>query len=423
MLHDERLHLRHNFTVNVLDGAFFGFGLGVASYVTVIPLFIATLTDSYLLIGMVSAMHLIGWQLPQILTSERVARLRRYKRMVILMTLHERAPMFALALLSLAIPLIGRNFALLVAFVLVTWQAFGGGLTATAWQSLIAKIFPARIRGTFYGMQSAAGNLLSSGGAVLAGVILQEIAAPFNFALCFALAGVGMTISMGFLAATREEDAPPAREAARPIREMWRDMRGLVQTDGALRAFIAARVLGQFALVGMAFYSVYVVRSLNADPAIVGIMTGVLMLAQTIASPMVGFGGDRWGHRAMFAVGALLAGLGALIALLSTEIAWFYVVFALTGVGAAALWTAVIAMTADFGTEATRPYYIGLSNTLVAPGTLAAPLLGGLLADSIGFSSTFLVGAVASLLTAFVVLTMRDPRKQETNMQTAPVQA
>lgn len=420
-----RPHVRYNFAVNIADGAFFGFGLGIASYVTIIPLFVSTLTDSNVLIGLISAMHLIGWQLPQILTAERVARLRRYKPMVLFMTLHERAPFFALALLALAVPVISRELALVLAFAFVGWQAFGGGFTATAWMSMIAKIMPPRLRGTFYGMQSAAGNLLSSGGAVLAGVILETINSPQSYALCFGIAGVVMFISLGFLAASREEEAAPARETARPAREMWRDMGGMVRHDSTLRAFIMARLLSQFALVGVSFYAVYVVRSLNADAGIVGVMTGVLLMGQTIASPIFGAIGDRWSHRAMFALGGVLVSAAALVALLAPDASWFYIVFALTGIGQAGLWTTVNALTADFGTEATRPYYIGLSNTLVAPGTLAAPLIGGWLADTSGHPTTFLVGVIAGLLTAVVVLLMRDPREQhpQTSVQPAPVNA
>jgi len=101
-----RKHLRHNFTVNVLDGAFFGLAMGMASFVTVIPLFVSTLTDSVLLIGLIPAIHTVGWQLPQLLTVNRIARLRRYKPMVILVTINERLPFFGLMvaawLLSLA---------------------------------------------------------------------------------------------------------------------------------------------------------------------------------------------------------------------------------------------------------------------------------------------------------------------------------
>jgi hypothetical protein len=50
-----------------------------------------------------------------------------------------------------------------------------------------------------------------------------------------------------------------------------------------------------------------------------------------------------------------------------------------------------------------EPLYIGLANTLIFPATLGATLLGGLLADLIGFGATFLVSAASGLLTAGIL--------------------
>lgn len=62
--------LKHNITFNILDGAFFGFAVGLASYTTIIPLFVATMTNSATLIGLIPAIHNMGWQLPQLLMAK-----------------------------------------------------------------------------------------------------------------------------------------------------------------------------------------------------------------------------------------------------------------------------------------------------------------------------------------------------------------
>ena len=115
-------NIRFNFGINIAEGGLFGLGIGFASFVTVIPLFMASLTDSSILIGLIAAMRAIGWQLPQLLTSNRVARLRRYKSMSLLMTLNERIPFFLLALVALALPTIGKNATLVLTFILIVWQ-------------------------------------------------------------------------------------------------------------------------------------------------------------------------------------------------------------------------------------------------------------------------------------------------------------
>ena len=86
---DPEIHksLKHNFTVNLLDGAFFGFAMGFSSFVTILPLFVSTLTSSATIIGLVPAFHNVGWQLPQLLTANKVARQKRIKPMVLRNTL------------------------------------------------------------------------------------------------------------------------------------------------------------------------------------------------------------------------------------------------------------------------------------------------------------------------------------------------
>jgi MFS family permease len=118
-------NLRYNFTVNILDGAFFGLALGFASFVTVIPLFVSTLTDSAILIGLIPAIHSVGWQLPQLLIANHVARQRRYLPMTLLMTVHERLPFLGMAAVAFFLPSLGPRLALL--FAMLIWQGLGGG--------------------------------------------------------------------------------------------------------------------------------------------------------------------------------------------------------------------------------------------------------------------------------------------------------
>lgn len=407
---EDRQQLRHNFVVNVSDGAFFGFAMGVASFVTVIPLFVATLTDSTVLIGLIASIHMMGWQLPQLFTANRVAKLRRYKPMVLFMTLHERLPFLGLALVAALVPLLGRELALILTFITLIWQGLGGGLTATAWQAMIAKLMPNNMRGTFYGTQSAFANLLSSGGAVLAGLLLGSLAAPTSYAICFLIAGIAMLISFVFLAWTRESTTEVVPETVRTRRDYWKALGSIVRRDRNFDWFLGVRMLSQVAGVALSFYTIYAVREFDMPAETVGVMTGVLMLSQTVANPLLGWLGDRWSHRAMFATGALVAAIAALVAIFAASGAWLYVVFGLAGISTAALWTTSMALTAEFGSDATRPYYIGLANTLVAPVTLLAPIAGGWLADASGFETMFAVAALSGLATAgLAIFGLREP--------------
>lgn len=415
-------NVRFNFIVNVIDGGLFGMGLGLASYVTIIPLFIATLTDSTLVIGLIATLHTIGWQAPQLLTSFRVSGLRRYKPMTLWMTLHERWPFFGLGVVALLIPVVSVELALILAFIMVLWQSLGGGFTGTAWQSLISKIMPLNIRGTFYGSQSAAGNLLMSVGGVIAGVLLGALEEPYNFAACFFLAGLAMTLSYGFLATTREPEHEPSPQTQnRDHRAFRADLKRIMKTDSNFRWFLIARTFSQFSSMAISFYTIYAVRQYNMPPEVTGLMLGVLSLSQMATSPIVGWLGDRWGHRWVLALGNMAMVASAGIAIAATDFAAFYLVFALAGLFNSVNWTTALAMVVEFGQLEDRPLYIGLGNTLIAPATLAAPIIGGWLADAASFDVTFMMCVIAGLIAAAAtILFMRDPIPRQKAKRLSP---
>lgn len=397
---DPEIHqnLRHNLIVNLLDGCFFGFGLGFASFSTIIPLFVASMTDSALLIGLIPAIHNAGWQLPQLFTARWVSRQPRYKPLVMSTTIQERLPYLGLALVAWIIPGIGKPLALGLTFLMLVWQGLGAGFTANPWQSMIGKLIPSDRRSTFIGAQAAAANLLASIAAVFAGLILQRLDSPGDFALNFLLCSVAMVISYYFLALTRETArAPTAEQAPATQAEFWSSVKVILRTDHGFRWFLAARMVSQLAVMGAAFYSVYAVRQHGASELEVGWMTGTLLGTAIIANVGMGWIGDRWSRKGVMEIGLGAASMGALLAWWAPSATWFYLVFALTAIGNVAIWTIGISMSMDFGSEVERPTYIGMSNTLIAPANILAPFLGGWLAQIGGYPAAFLASAIGGL--------------------------
>ena len=408
---DIRKNLKHNIKVNLWDGSLFGVALGFASFSTVLPLFVASMTTSALLIGLVPAIHSVGWQLPQLFTASHVSRLRKYKRNVLMMTINERAPFLGFAITALLLPLIGLQAGLVITFMLLIWQGLGGGFTANSWTSMISKIIPPETRGTFFGMQAGLANLFISGSAIAAGYILDALASPFDFAACFLLAGIFFTLSWFALSLTREpEDTEKVIPEVKT--HFWDDSKKILSRDLNFKWFLSARFLSQFATMGFSFYIIYALRRFNMDVVTAGFLTATLTIAQTIANAGMGWLGDRWGHRSMLIIGSITALLSSILAWSATSITWFYPIFLLAGIANVSIWTIGMAMTVDFGSESERPLYIGLSQTLTAPATIIAPLLGGWIVDSVGFIPTFSISIVLAIITMLILIFMvKDPRK------------
>lgn len=414
-----RENLRHNFTVGLWDGSLFGAALGFASFSTILPLFVASMTKSALLIGLVPAIHAVGWQLPQLFTASYVSRLRRYKRNVLLMTIHERVPFLGFAIVALLLPRIGLQTGLIATFLLLAWQGLGGGFTANSWTSMISKIIPPESRGTFFGFQAGIANLFISGSAVIAGYLLNYLESPLDFAVCFLIASMFFTLSWIALAQTRE---PEDTEKVIPKEKthFWDDSKKIFQKDRNFNWFLSTRMIAQFATMGFSFYIIYALRRFHMGTITAGFLTATLTIAQTVANAGMGWLGDRWGHRFMLIVGAIAALLSSILAWFASSIFWFYPIFLLAGLANVSIWTIGMAMTVDFGTEAERPIYIGLAQTLTAPATILAPLLGGWIVDSAGFIPTFSISiALSIVMIGILVFFVKDPRKPSTASATS----
>jgi MFS family permease len=405
-------HLRHNVIVNLLDGAFFGLAIGFSSFSAFIPIFVNRLTNSAVLIGLIPALHSVGWQFPQLFTAGWISRLRRYKPAVVILTIQERIPFFGLALIAWFLPALGKQNALILTFLILTWQGLGGGFTANAWTSMISKIIPSETRGTFFGAQSAAANAFLSLGSILAGLLLSRITDRYDFSLLFLLTGFFMVVSWVFISLTRE---PVDHEKIIPEQKQpfWKGTRTILKRDSNFRWFLVARLFSQFASMGFAFYIIYAINRFGMDEFTAGIISATLTGAAIIANPLMGWAGDRWGHRRLMLLGILAATLSSLLAWLAPSLNWFYLIMVLTGLANVAIWTLSLTLTVEFGSESERPVYIGLSNTLIAPATILAPLLGGWLADLRGYPFMFLCTAVAGLLTLFVFFFFfKEPREK-----------
>lgn len=386
--------------------------MGFASFTTMIPLFVATLTSSATLIGLVPAIHNVGWQLPQLLLAKRIARMERVKPYVMFMTIQERLPILGLGIVGLLIPRIGTKAALVLTFILLIWQGLGAGFTANAWQIMVSKIIPGNILATFFGAQSAAANLLASLGAYLAGLLLVVLRPPYDFATCFFIASGVFILSWIFLNLTREEKSEKATSGYVP-QPLWQDIKAIIRRDRTFTNFLISRFIAHFGMMAFAFYSVYAVKVLGMNTVQVGVMTSILMVTMVIMNPLLGRLSDVWSRKWVLVLGSICAAVSALLALMIKDVNLFALVFILNGIAGTAFWTIGITMSLEFGEEVERPTYVGMANTLVAPAAIIAPLIGGVLADSFSYATTFITSAVMALIASVILmLLVSDPRKQ-----------
>ena len=118
-------------------------------------------------------------------------------------------------------------------------------------------------------------------------------------------------ISFVFLALTYE----PASESHNVVeRANWREfggrLREILRENDNFRWFLIARALTALSLTAVSFYTIYGIRRFDMSPELAGALTSVLLVANTLTSTVIGWIGDRWGHRRVLIGANLLTNPG-----------------------------------------------------------------------------------------------------------------
>ncbi len=408
--HVER-NFRWNFSVNLLDISFIMLGLSLISRETVIPLLVSKLTTSTVAIGLVPAVYSLGMYLPQLLGASFAEGMPRKKPFVSLVGgVGERLP-YLLAGVAVLLLAESSPLAALVALVL----AFGlsgasAGFATPAWFDMIAKVIPLRRRGLFTGLGHGLGALMGVAGAVVIAFVLERWTFPQNFALLFVLAFGAMTISWLGLVLNREPANPSVRPTV-PLANYLRRLPGVLRADRNFARYIGAMMVVRGGTMAGSFFLVYGVQRFQLGGAEVGLLTGVLIGCQAIFNPLWGLLGDRRGHKLVLVGGALALALAALLVWFAPAWPWLVAAFVLLSAFLAADSASMLNIILEFCADEDRPTYIGLSNTLMAPATALAPLLGGWLAAQLGFPPMFALAALlAGLGAALLIALVHEPR-------------
>jgi len=410
--HPEEANFRWNFTVNVLDVAFFLLALSMVSQTTIMPLLVRQLTDSPLAIGLIPTIASVGYLLPQLLIANYAEGLRRKKPFLqIISGIGERGPYLATGLLVLALGKSAPTATLVGFFVLLAIANIAGGLGTPPWYDLIAKAIPTNRRGLWAGLSRGLGSLLGIGGAALSGRFLATYGFPLGFALCYFAASASLAVSWLALSLNREPDSIVTKPRVGLLIYL-RQLPAILHRDVNYLHYLIARSIALLGSMATGFFMVYGVDRFGVEGQMVGFLTGVLVGAQALGNLFLGAAADRTGHRTILAVAAVILGLAALSVLIAPSAAWLALTFALVGMSTAGNLVSGLNIILEFCAAEDRPTYIGLTNTLLAPAAALAPLLGAGLATAIGYRGMFVVAAAVALAGGLLLAGwVREPRR------------
>lgn len=402
-------HLKRNFFANILDAGFWFFGDSFVAAYTILPVFMSTLTDSPILIGMIPALEGAGWFLPQLFLARYLENKSRRLPLVLKLGVFDRLPYLFLALGAFLILKVDQSVAIVMFLVFYGTKVFSSGLVALPWQELIATVIPVSHRGRFWGFSLVLGKLLGLFGAFIAGLMLARITYPLNYAYMFLIGFVCVVISYFFLSLNIEPEIERHTSAIR-ISVLGR-ITAILRTDKNFAAFLVNRGFVFLSFMGLAFVTVYGIERFNLPISYSAVFTGVMLSTEIVGYAIWGTVGDRDGYKRVIEAsnGLLIAGF---LGLLIVKSIWgLYVVFGILSFAHSGEYIADQNIAMEFGKEADRPTYIGMSKTLIGPFLLVSPIIGGGIVKLWGYQSMFLTALVISLI-AFVIIKffVEEPR-------------
>lgn len=399
-----------NLWANVLDITFFNLALSFIYGTTILPLYVSHLTTSAVLIGLIPAIQSVGYFLPQLLAAQRSEQLRRQKPFIQKVSVMERLPYLFVALACLLWPSAPPGISYVILAASLALATFSGGVAGPAWNHMLSKVIPLKRRGFFFGLASATGGMAGVGGAALSRHFLGNYAFPISFGLCFLFCFIAQVFSWTALSLNREPPRQPQVKAL-PARDYWRRLPDVLRRDPNFRRYLIARSLIILGGMATALYIVYGRRAFAVTDAFAANLTMAALITQTTVTPLLGMLADRRGNKLLSEICALF-GAGALVlVLMAPESLWFYPAFILMNGAMSGIFVAGQGIHMEFGGQANLPTYVALANSLLALPILIAPILGGWLADTLGFHNLFAVALVFSLAGwATMRWGVRDPR-------------
>jgi hypothetical protein len=404
---------QRNFWLGVFNGLSFSLAETLIDPTLVLVALISRLTDSPILIGLVTPLRDGAWYLPQLWLSGYVQNLPRK------LTLYRRAAVVRIvAWAALAIAIFSlRNPAWLLLTFFITFgvYALASGFCGLPFTEVIAKTIPPHRRVIFFAWRLVLGSLVGLGASALVQWMLSD-ASPLTFPLSFAaLVAIGWPFlalglwAFGVIEEPADAQVPPRASVAAQLRRSLQ----IVRADHNFRRFLYLRVSLLIAGAAVPFFAVHVQMEMGGQP-----MTGIYLAAFIMASLLANIAFGRLSRRLtsrQITLAATLCGLAMMVvvaALLLLDWAqgvsglvaawWLVPAFALAGVRDSGLGVASQPLLLDIAPAAERTLYFGFTNTLLGI-VLFSTTLSGVVVAAFGFGAlvgltiaAHLVGALAA---------------------------
>src|SRR5580692_8280093 len=328
-------NLPRNFAGHFVHGMLGMTGFRIFNSPTFLPAYLHLITHampgSDFLVGLGQSVQQLGGVISPVIGAAQIEHRKRVLPVSMLMGTLMRVQIAAIALCAWFLQ--GPLLVVAVMFFLMLLGLFQGA-QGVAFQLLLAKVIPIRLRGRLQALRNLAGGQVSAGMAYLAGRYL--IGGKFlgnGYAATFALSAILTTIGLSLLAIMMREPEPPTVRVKARTWDRMREFPALLAADRGYMFFMIAQTCATAGRIGVPFYILFARHIMPLTGANIGLQSFVLLEGDSLSNLVWGLIGDRLGFRASF-IGSMTLWIGATVVLLVAGDATMVLV-ALAGLGAA----------------------------------------------------------------------------------------
>ncbi|WP_238934511.1 MFS transporter [Maricaulis parjimensis] len=401
-------NLRRNYFAHFTHGMLGMTGFRLIFAPTFVPAYLHMLTGSALFVGIGQALIQAGAIASPIMGAAQIEHRRHVMPAAMTIGVLMRIQLLGLALAGWFLT---GSLLLAATFLFLFLFGFFLGSQRVAFQVVLAKVIPIRLRGRLQAWRNLAGGAIAAGLSWWAGVYLIGPNVFGNgyattFMVAFLLTSAGLATLYFFM---REPGSPTVREPM-PFLQRLKEFPVLL-ADRDYRNFLIALVFATMGRIAIPFCIILAGRRMDIDGATIGLLSLAFLGADTLTNLIWGTLGDKHGFRFTF-IGTVALWLISLAGMLFASAPWHFLL-AFFGLGAAMSGNmmSVTTLVLEFGHRDDIPMRLALSTTAETTIATIGPILGGVVAAVFGLVPVFLISIIAlAIALTVLVVAVREPR-------------
>jgi hypothetical protein len=408
---DDTPELRHNLRVHIGDGSVFAFAMSLIAVTTIIPVLLQQLGAGAWAIGAVPVLWTLGSNMPQAIYMHIVTPKTTVKHRMLLFGTIYRFFFFVIGIVVLVLGAgVYRRYAVPMVLLCLLLASIMGSLGSLHWFHLYAATTPVSLRGRLSALRQLLGSFMGVLGGSIVTIVLSVIYFPLNFSILFFVASALMMVSIAILSRLVVPAEVHQTPKSNVKRNIIADGRRILSADKNFKSYLVADSLMLMSMTASAFYAVYAIEKFSLNTSYAGSFTVIVMVSTVIGNIFFGILADHLGNKVNLLALAAASALASFCAMGAGNVLVYGLVFVFMASSIALQGISRLAFIAELCSEADRPVYIALANTLTAP-TVFIGIIFGALVPVLGYDAVFFMGGMLGIA-AYSVLWYRvfDPR-------------